>query len=222
MKEALYYEYIVPEKRIKLYEYKELSETAKEKVRAWFIDDELRGYLLTDDFKELWINYYFPNSKLDVEWQLCYCQGDGVNVGGNFDFDDLISYAKHSNWKIDFTEKEMKRLHYYMDNTEIKVGKNKRYGYCVVQSDDYFVTDWTYDLSYCKNLDEDLLERLSSLFCSVIRELCRDMKNYGYKFLYEPDDEEIVYMAEANDWLFDEFGNVVYDYDELKDFDIAQ
>lgn len=218
MYEAITYEYIVPESRVKIYEYSELSESAKDKAKQWYCDDDFRSYMLTDDFKEMWINLYFPNSDLNVEWSLCHCQGDGVNVSGNFDFDNLISYAENIGFEIDFTEKEMKRLRYYMNNTEIKVGRNMKYGYCVVQSDDYFVTDWTYDLSYCKNLDEDLLERLSSLVCFLIRNLCRDMESYGYRFLYEPDDEEVAYMCEANEWYFNEDGSY-FDgtYDELQE-----
>ena len=216
MKEALYYE-----RKVKLYEYEELSETAKEKVKAWFVDDDFRTNELTYLFKELWIDYYFPNSKLDVQWSLGYCQGDGVNVSGKFDFDDLISYAKIFDWKVDFTEKEMKRLQHYMEQTEIKVDENRRYGYCVVQSKDYFVTDWLWDLSGYRDIDEELLERLSELFYHAINNLCKDMEHYGYKILYEPDDEEIIETAEINEWYFDEYGNVVYDYDELRECDIA-
>ena len=66
-----------------------------------------------------------------------------------------------------------------------------------------------------------LLERLSELFYHAINNLCKDMEHYGYKILYEPDDEEIINNANVNEWLFDEFGNVVYDYDELRDCDIV-
>ena len=64
-------------KKFNVYQYSELSDEAKAKVRSWYIDDPFRAEELTDMINEDLKNL-FPNSELKVEWSLSSCQGDGV------------------------------------------------------------------------------------------------------------------------------------------------
>ena len=217
MYEAITYEYIVPESRVKIYEYSELSESAKDKAKQWYCDDDFRAYELTSIFKRELENK-FPNSNLECQWSLCSCQGDGVNVFGEFNFYDLLRFCYQDGWKVNFTPKQMKRLEYYMSQTEITVEENRRYAYCVVQQPDYFSSDWVYDLSDHRDLDEDLLEDLSKLFASAVRSLCKSMENWGWDYLYDPDDDEVSSICDLNDWYFYEDGSY-FDgiYDKLQE-----
>lgn len=219
--EAIWKERVIPETRIKLYHYDELDEPVKDKIREDFLESELqsgfRNIMLQDDYKYSWIDYYFPNSDLEVQYSLACCQGDGVNVYGKFDFDDLIEYSKERGWRINFVKEELGWLRENIKKySEIKVFYNHRYNYCVVQSDDFFTTDWIYDIGECTEEQEVLLEKLSSLFCSAIRDLCKDMENCGYDFLYKISDDEMKEMSEANEWLYYEDGKLyIGDADEL-------
>ena len=216
MKTAVWHERVIPESRETLYEYSELSDSVKDKVRKEEVDQQLilgiRDVALQDGYKYIWLNHHFPNSNLKVEYSLANCQGDGVNVFGSFDFDNLIEYCKYIGEPMDFSEEEIDWLRENISEySSIRVEQNRRYGYCVVQSKDYFSCDWEYDLGLHMDLTEeqtDLLYKLSTVFYYTVRKLCKDMENYGYDFLYEISDEEMCDMAEANEWLYYEDGTL--------------
>jgi len=216
MKTAVWHERVIPEVRETLYEYSELSESAKDKVREEELSQQLflgiRDLALQDDYKYMWLEHYFPNSNLKAEYSLASCQGDGVNVFGVFDFDDLIGYCKHIDELIGFSKEEIDWLRENISEySSIRVDQNRRYSYCVVQAKDYFSCDWEYDLGLFLCLTEeqtDLLYKLSTVFYYAIRKLCKDMENYGYDFLYEISDEEMEDMAAANKWLYYEDGTI--------------
>lgn len=214
MKTAVWYERVIPESRETLYEYSELSESAKDKVRKDELDDQLilgiRDEILQDDYRYMWLERHFPNSDLKVEYSLASCQGDGVNVYGEFDFDDLIKYCKYIDELKGFSKEEIDWLRENINSySSIRVDQNRRYSYCVVQAKDYFSCDWEYDLGLFLCLTEeqtDLLYKLSTVFYYAIRKLCKDMENYGYDFLYDISDEEMKDTAEVYEWLYYEDG----------------
>lgn len=205
-------------KEIKLYEYSELSDKAKEEVRQWFMNDPDRGMLLSDDFKHAFIEYFFPRSKLEVQWSLNSCQGDGVNIYGELDMYDMLAYVERWNpeehsyfkWAIDprdtLTDKEIERLCYYRERSgqNIELCYNNRYSYCVAKRTD-FATDMIADLEYLRvrDIDRQLIVRFQeAIVIPVIENLCEEMADYGYRYLYEIDDDEIAGTCLANDWYF--------------------
>lgn len=205
-------------KTINLYEYKELSDEAKAKVKQWCLDDPDRGMLLTDDFKNSFIEYFFPRSKLDVQWSLSSCQGDGVNIYGELDMYDMLAYIEkwnpneHSYYKCaldprdTLTEKEIARLRYYRERSgrNIDLDYNQRYCYCVAKRTD-FAPDMIDDLEYLRirEIDRPLIVRFQeAIVIPLIENLCDEMADYGYRYLYEMDDEEVEAMCDANGWYF--------------------
>lgn len=89
-----------------VYDYTELSESAKEKVREWYLDDDLRPQMFKESI-DMWLSENFKDSELEVQFSLSSCQGDGLNIYGKVYLDEL--YEKVSE-RLDFnlSEKEKK------------------------------------------------------------------------------------------------------------------
>ena len=202
-------------KKFNVYQYSELSEKAKEKVRFWYIDDPFRSEQLTDMINEDLENL-FPNSKLKVQWSLCNCQGDGVNIYGDLDVMDLINliqnhicgdtYKKYENF---FSAKEIKTIKSYSGYCgDVDLPSNRRYSYCCVDmidlADDWF--DILLNEYYFRNINCNLLHKLEKFVIDIIEEYCRDWETVGDKYLYEPEEDEIEEICEANEWEFLEDG----------------
>ena len=113
-------------KETRAYTYPELSEEAKEKAKEWYLNDESLSWELTDSY-ESDLSCIFPNSDLKVQWSLSYCQGDGVNIYGSVNMEDIFALPQNApayNW-IDgyLTEKEIRTLRFYMSEykNEVKI-----------------------------------------------------------------------------------------------------
>lgn len=73
-----------------VYKFAELSQAAKEKVRDWYLEGQSElSYIFTDDCMER-LSELFPNSNLEVQYSLGYCQGDGFNIYGEIRLDELL------------------------------------------------------------------------------------------------------------------------------------
>ena len=128
-------------KEIKVFTFPELNGEAKEKAKEWYLNDETLSWELTDSY-ESDLSCIFPNSDLKVQWSLSYCQGDGVNIYGSVNMEDIFSLPQNApayNW-IDgyLTEKEIRTLRFYMSEykNEVKIPVNRRYSYCMADSID--------------------------------------------------------------------------------------
>lgn len=207
-------------KIVPLYSYGELSDEAKERVKQWYINNPLRSEDLTDQFRESFVRYFFPNSKLDVEWSLNSCQGDGVNICGELqlldvlDFIELWNPDEHREWHTycplgEFTPKEIRRLRHYIgyDHQSVytaSLPSNQRYSYCVADCMGEFAEEMVGDLEYWewRDIHKELVKRFQDVVIKIISGLCKEMESYGYDFLYEVSDEEVAEMCEANKWTF--------------------
>ena len=201
-------------KKFNVFKYSELSEKAKEKVRCWYIDDPLRSEELTEMIDEDLKNL-FPNSELKVEWSLSSCQGDGVNIYGDLCFIDLVNMVQNR-WCGDdykefenfFSPKEIKTAKFYSEYCgDVKLPVNRmQYTYCYVDQID-LESDFVYEMSHFRNLNLNLLEKMENYVKKVIRKYCKDWEDMGYKYLYEPDEEEVEETCKANEWEFLEDGS---------------
>lgn len=143
-------------KTTKVYEYMELSADAKENAKQWYLNDDPRSYELTDIFMED-IHEIFPNSKLEVQWSLNSCQGDGVNIYGSVDLHDIFSLpgsgrSPELDWIKGFlTEKEIRTMEFYMKEykNSVDIPINRRYTYCMADHID-LAEDFQYEL---ENMD---------------------------------------------------------------------
>lgn len=196
------------------YQYNELNKSAKGKAKLWYLDDPFRAEILTENFQESYLKYFFPNSNLDIQWSLSSCQGDGVNIYGNIVLQDMLDYIKKYNYDAHktFTSKELRCLEWCInyDHNSIDaatIPANNHYCYCIADSLD-FAYDLIDDLNYwnIKNINNDLIVRFQNAAIDIIENLCSKMEDAGYKYLYECDDGEVQEMCEANEWYFDEAG----------------
>lgn len=202
-------------KEYNVYDFSELSEDAKEKAKQWYLDDDFRPSEFTEIYEQDLQNI-FPDSELKLQYSLNYCQGDGLNIYGNLDvnnilnfpasgfcgneFDDLIGY---------FTDKEVRTISRYSDECGTKIGlpMNNHYNYCCVDRIG-LAEEWENDLwcaSY-KNINKELLQKLEKYVITIIERLCADYEKYGYKFFYEVEDETMEELCDINEWKFLEDG----------------
>lgn len=193
----------------KVFTYKELSQEAKEKVKCWILDDDLRNDIFYDDIL-CYLVENFPNSDLKVQYSLGYCQGDGLNVYGKLSLRDALN-------KIEgYSEKEQKTLLWMISNSTdyYEFTKNDRYTYSCKFMDEKYLDD---DLEYIKyelkeiqgftNLKMDLMHRFLKDVIDYFDDLDYKLKEQGYDYLYNITDEEADEECEANDWRFFEDGS---------------
>lgn len=201
-------------KTINLFTFDELSATAKEVARDWYLDDELRVNQIADTWKE-GLAYLFPNSSLNVQFSLSSCQGDGVNIYGTLDSADFNGLMDRNpelfkDFKeIHISEDECKKFHF-----DLK--ENRRYSYCMASQMKTILDD-----DFDENISEESFELYRQYAVRIFQHICREYENEGYDYLFHASDEEISEAGKCNGWLFYENGQFCPDayryYEEQED-----
>ena len=200
----------------KVYNFSELSEDAKEKVKQWYLDDDFRPCEFENIYTED-LRYLFNNSDLKLQFSLSYCQGDGLNIYGKLDLTDVftaIRDTEHSGdlfeqYKDLFSEHEQRTIEAYMEvcGREVELPYNRHYCYCIDDRVD-FADDWIESLEYCryKNIQIDTIRKMEKLVGRMFENLSATYEKYGYDYFYNADDEVVNEECEANGWRFLEDG----------------
>lgn len=116
-----------------VYKFDELSQAAKEKVRDWYLEGQSDlSYIFTEDCENR-LAELFPNSDLKVQYSLSYCQGDGFNIYGEIQLDELLEKIAEK-----FTEKELKFFKWAFSeyDTSYTMKQNNHYCYCICSDND--------------------------------------------------------------------------------------
>lgn len=199
--------------KINVYEYDELGEAAKEKVRNWLLRDEIRAELLHENILYQ-LNEGFKSDFLQVQFDLNCCQGDGVNIYGNVNatniFHAVDNIPQLDKYKGYFTGKEIKTiLHYSTQCNNIEIPKNHRYCYCMANRID-FAYDWLNELTYnnYNNINAHYIYKFEEFTKDVFATLCKYYEELGYKYLYEIDEEEVLEICDSNKYYFTKEGNL--------------
>lgn len=195
-------------KTIELFEYTELNEKAKEKVKNDFINDYTRSDFLYDDIKQ-YLKDTFKNSELDVTFSLSYCQGDGLNIYGNLNLYDFIDI-----WNA--TQKEKKTIEFYIDVafSNYRFEENNHYSYSCKFIDKKYLNDtieeFIENLEYnsIKNINTNIIKNFFNDMIDYFQNLDNEFENDGYNYLYNIEDEEIIETCNINEWLFTEDGTM--------------
>ena len=189
----------------RVYEYKELCEESKERVKEWYLNDPFRVDIYTDMCME-YLKNLFPNSELDVEYSLNHCQGDGFNIYGDIELGDVLERIADN-----FTEKERKFIKWACRTYPSihKMPSNRHYCYCICSRND-FTEDWIdWMRQECmRGIPEDTLDKFNKLVGEYLDDLCKELEKDGYNFFYEISDEDLQDACDANEWEFDEDGNL--------------
>lgn len=196
----------------KVYNYSELSAKAKEKVKQWYLDDELRPQEFEDIYtREL--HCFFGNSDLKIQFSLAGCQGDGLNIYGKLDLLDVFDALKSMNYcdgifkqyATLFSTHEQDTIRAYTEvcGRKIELPYNRQYCYCIAGKVD-FAAEWIDTLEYCnyKNIQVDTIRKMEVLVAGIFTDLAAAYEKYGYDYLYNVEDEEVNDMCESNDWKF--------------------
>ena len=198
-------------KEYEVYKYNELSDKAKEKAKQWYLEGQT-AEVFSDMCKEDLKCLFGKNHTLDVEYSLNYCQGDGFNIYGEVNAEDIFNCLEQHNggtqlekFENALTDKEKRTiLNYQNECGDIKLPHNRHYGYCMAN----YLTiadDWKFDLenySCYKNINVDVLEKFEYLVKEIFTTLCNGYEKQGYEFFYEVDDEQMEEVCEANEYEF--------------------
>lgn len=195
--------------QIEAYQYAELSEEAKERVR-----DSLNEYApdLWEDDKEYWLGELAALGYEDVDFAYSgfYCQGDGASIACRVNVQQFIKRHKAG--------REYRSLLYWTrkvfgDGGAIRV-RRERWGHYVheyllrADGDDLLHDLWCYDAP--ERLETDI-ESLAASVLDEVREWSRKIyKSLEEQHLDHYSDEYAEDMCEANEYLFDRRGNPVH------------
>lgn len=199
----------------KVYKFNELSDAAKEKVQEWYLDGQ-EEFIFTDDCKQDLENLFGEN-ELDVQYSLSYCQGDGFNIYGRVNAENIFKCLEKHNGgaQLDkfenvLTEKEKKTiLHYAEECGEIELPMNNHYCYSLTDYID-IAEDWAWKLENAeyKNINSEVLVKFEKLVRNIFNTLCKDYEKQGYEYFYYISEEDLEELCEANGYEFLEDGTV--------------
>ena len=189
------------EKIIKIYQYDELSEESKERVRERnridLVDTETE--MLNEYFIDILHTDHHYFKDLKFYWSLGYCQGDGLCFESDFDL-GLYLKLHRPNLKQSVHDIIFNNVH-----VEVKP-KSSRYCYSSIE-------DVEADFGYIKEdhcrlckLVDDIVEDIQNLYIKI----CKEFEVRGYKaYEYLGTDEFAKDNADINGYEYDEEGNII-------------
>lgn len=189
-------------KKINLYEYNELSEKAKERAKQDFLETrcELDGDMFTEIAMEIVGNYFQFTDGLEIQYSLASCQGDGVNIYGKFDLQNVEGLEWLKSEVGNFELKQNYRYCYSLKSqTETEtvdeiISEFER-------ASDREIKDW--QVMEIRKMVETVFEKLEKAE--------REIEKYGYEFFYEVSDEEMTEYADSCGVLYLADGTVYFD-----------
>lgn len=203
-------------KEIKLYKYDELSKEAKEKAKLNYLESYLESSIRSESFEEL-IKSDLEYSKgikvtedFEVEFDLGYCQGDYLNLYGGLDFEELSNELKSRFYK-NLSEKEIKFFEEFIKYNYIDFERTNYYG-CVgaeirikINSEGY-----NYLVEHEEKEDKygEIVVKIEKNIEEWYDEICEEYKEFGYKYFYEADEDEVEGYYEDTEQLFLENGEM--------------
>ena len=195
-------------KTINLYRYDELNDKAKERAKNDYLKFLQECNIFYDDIIST-LKEDFPNSKLDIQFSLSYCQGDGANVYGTLNLRDILPYMKN------LTEKERKTMEFYAEKIHIEItfSYNRWYSYSLKDTDKNngdLIQDIIDDAENAGIRDFNVsLVRCVALFaCDYFKQRDKEYEREGYEYFFEVDEETLSEWAAANEYEFTEDGEI--------------
>ena len=213
-----------------IYEYDELGEDAKNKVKEWYRNafhtpDEFEHDVINDldilfENNDLDIQF---NLSLDIQFSLSYTQGDGLNIYGKMDAKQFLDamekngsdVAQFGKYADVLTEEEKRTIRGYCnfdngychDFGTIELPKNKYYNYCIADNID-IAYSWSAEMEdFGLEYSYDLLKKFEGVVIDVFTALCDMYAEWGYNFFYDVDDDTVSDVCDVNGWEFYDNGD---------------
>ena len=191
------------------YTYNELSESAKENVKQWYLNDEIRNNIFHEDIM-LYLHDNFKLSELNVMYSLGYCQGDGLNIYGNLNLYDFLDI-----WQA--SPKEKKTIEFYIDRAlyQYTFVKDNIYCYSCKFIDKKHIDDTVEEFitelqdNQISNIKKPLISQFFNDMIDYFESLDAEFEHDGYNYLYNCDDEEVEDFCVANDYYFTKKGEFI-------------
>lgn len=189
-------------KKINLYEYNELSEEAKERAKQDFLEVrcELDGDMFTEIAMGIVGNYFQFTDGLEIQYSLASCQGDGVNIYGKFDLQNVegLEWLKS---EVDSFELKQNYRYCYSLKSQTETETVDEIISEFERASDREIKDW--QVMEIRKMVETVFEKL--------KKAEREIEKYGYDFFYEVSDEEMAEDADARGVLYLEDGTEYFD-----------
>lgn len=201
-----------------IYQYHELSDDAKQKVKDWYLNDPIRCNFFEDDvMHNLGALFNNEHHNMSVQFSLGYCQGDGVNIYGSVSAWEIVDFLKNNKWFANpLSDDEMKTILLYAKDTDgIELPRNRHYCYCMADHIE-FTDEWKEQLEWAikegyaaiDSIDAELINKFNDVIVDIFDCLCGQYETCGYGFFYEINDDEMQELCEANEWEFYEDGTL--------------
>lgn len=189
------------------YSYNELRESAKERVKQWYLETTDRAEQFHEDIME-YLKEQFPRSDLKVGFSFGYCQGDGLNIHGRLNMYDFLNKWNACDEVKDWMNKILDHTDHWYNFAE-----NNRYCYsCKFIDRKYIDEDVSATVRDLEDTDlniadsTDLIKQFYTDLVDYFEELDRKFEKDGYTYLYECEEDEIADYCAANDFYFTESG----------------
>ena len=186
-------------KVFEVYRYEELSAPAKNFAIRYFIEN-MRDCESFTDICEWKLGVIFPNSTLNVEYQLDHCHGDYFNFYGDIDLNDILNQVISK-----LTEKQTRLFRHIIKSwkdthtiSPLKGFYNLNTAYnCHIFGG---VIDDMEDYGYRDTPEKDIAA-IEDIASELLSNICADLKDEGYNY-FCPDESEIAKHYNDNDWYF--------------------
>ena len=182
-----------------IYTYPELSESAKEVAKQWYLDGQ-EPEIFKFDCEES-IATLFSNSDLKVQFSLGYCQGDGFNIYGDLNINDIFD-------KLDMSNDKIEKIKNLIFDENISLRQNNHYNYSLKSQED------------AENIASEIEEEditseqhnlIVSFVCKVLDYISEIDKKYerdGYNYFYEISNDVMEEICGNNQYEFTKDGNI--------------
>lgn len=175
-------------KKINLYEYNELEKSAKEKAKEQYLN--MRSVfdkdIFTQDSMEIIKDYFQFTDGLKIQYSLSLCQGDGVNIYGKFDLQNVegLEWLKS---EVDSFELKQNYRYCYSLKSQTEAETVDEIISEFERASDREIKDW--QVMEIRKMVETVFEKL--------KKAEQEIEEYGYDFFYEVSDEEMAEYADS-------------------------
>ncbi len=194
-------------KEVKIYDYSELDERAREKVKNDYmenLDSSIFTEQVIEDLKEKGLENLRPL------YSLSYCQGDGLCIYGSIDFKEITGELKNIFYQ-DFKLSDYKVLKDLKKYSQISFNHSGRYYHKYSVDIDIYIDGNLSPKSYenHRKVADKLLANIKEWYLN----LCDEYEKQGYDFFYGIEGDELQEYCDAMGYEFLQDGTL---FDEVE------